>query len=199
MSETGADLALAKRVLRKAALGRRTEARRRYGAGVPEAAMAARLAESGLIGQAGIVAAWLAIGEEIDALGVLAGVGLGDGPVALPVMVAKGQPLEFRLWSAGEPLAERMWGIREPLDGAHEVEPDVLLVPLLAFDGQCRRLGYGGGFYDRTLARLRALKPVRAIGLAFDEAEVDIVPRGAYDEPLDHVLTPTRLVTRTPG
>jgi len=199
MSDTSADLALAKRALRKAALSRRTEARRLYGSAAPEAAMAARLAETGLIGQAGVVAAWLAIGEEIDALAVLAGVGLGQGPVALPVMVAKGQPLAFRLWSAGEPLVERMWGIREPLDSAREVEPDVLLVPLLAFDGRCQRLGYGGGFYDRTLARLRAIKPIRAIGLAFDEAEVDIVPRGAYDEPLDHVLTPTRLVTRTPG
>ena len=74
---------------------------------------------------------------------------------------------------------------------APAVDPDVVLCPLLAFDRTGHRLGYGGGFYDRTLARLRALKPVVAIGLAYDEQRVDAVPHLDYDERLDWVLTPT--------
>ncbi|MEZ5844674.1 MAG: 5-formyltetrahydrofolate cyclo-ligase [Hyphomicrobiaceae bacterium] len=199
MSDSGAGIVEAKRDMRTSALARRGAARARHGAAVPEAAMAIRLAAAGLLGTSDVVAAWLAIGEEIDAMAVLAGIGRGDEPVGLPTMVAKGQPLVFRLWRPGEPLAERMWGIREPLPEAREAEPDVLLVPLLAFDGHCRRLGYGGGFYDRTLGRLRKVKQICAIGLAFDEVEVDSVPCAAYDEPLDHVLTPTRLLTRPLG
>jgi 5-formyltetrahydrofolate cyclo-ligase len=71
------------------------------------------------------------------------------------------------------------------------LEPDILLVPLLAFDGRGRRLGYGGGFYDRTLAGLRARKPIAAVGLAYDEQRIDEVPHLDYDEMLDWVLTPS--------
>ena len=84
-----------------------------------------------------------------------------------------------------------MWGIREPLPTAPLVEPDVLLSPLLAFDARGYRLGYGGGFYDRTLARLRGIKTVVAIGLALDEQKVDAVPHADYDERVDWVLTPS--------
>ncbi len=118
----------------------------------------------------------------------LAGEGYG---LCLPVMEAKGKPLLFRAWSPGDPLEEVMWGIREPLKTAAVVEPDIVLGPLLAFDVHGYRLGYGGGFYDRTLARLRALKPVVAIGIALDEQKVDAVPHADYDERLDWVLTPS--------
>ena len=70
--------------------------------------------------------------------------------------------------------------------------PDVLLVPLLAFDRNGWRLGYGGGFYDRTLAGLKARKPVIAVGIAYDELEVDAVPHESYDQRLDWVFTPSR-------
>jgi 5-formyltetrahydrofolate cyclo-ligase len=111
--------------------------------------------------------------------------------LSLPVMEGKGRPLIFRAWTPGDPLAEVTWGIREPLPAAPVVEPDVVLVPLLAFDHAGHRLGYGGGFYDRTLERLRAAKPVVAIGLAYDEQRVDSVPHHDYDQRLDWVLTPS--------
>lgn len=148
------------------------------------------------IGFAGVappawVSGFLPIGEEIDPAPLmlrLAGEGYG---LCLPVMEAKGKPLLFRAWKPGDPLAEVMWGIREPLASAPLVEPDVVLGPLLAFDAAGYRLGYGGGFYDRTLARLRRLKPVTAVGLALDEQRVDAVPHEDYDERLDWVLTPS--------
>jgi 5-formyltetrahydrofolate cyclo-ligase len=83
------------------------------------------------------------------------------------------------------------WGIVEPLPDKPAVDPDVLIVPLLAFDKRGYRLGYGGGFYDRTLARLRAVKPVITVGVAYDEQEVDVVPTDVYDQQLDWMLTPS--------
>jgi 5-formyltetrahydrofolate cyclo-ligase len=84
-----------------------------------------------------------------------------------------------------------VWGIPEPKADKPVLEPNVLLVPLLAFDARGGRLGYGGGFYDRTLAGLRAKKPIVAIGLAYDEQQVDAVPHLDYDQRLDWVLTPS--------
>jgi 5-formyltetrahydrofolate cyclo-ligase len=84
-----------------------------------------------------------------------------------------------------------VWGIAEPKADKPQVEPDVVLVPLLAFDRRGWRLGYGGGFYDRTLAGLRRRKPIVAVGLAYDGQEVDAVPRLEYDQRLDWVLTPS--------
>jgi 5-formyltetrahydrofolate cyclo-ligase len=138
-----------------------------------------------------VVSGFLAIGEEIDPAPLMLRL-LAEGyGLCLPVMEAKGKPLIFRTWKPGDPLAETMWGIREPLPEAPAVDPDVILGPLLAFDNAGYRLGYGGGFYDRTLARLRALKPIVSIGIAFDEQRVDAVPHVDYDERLDWVLTPT--------
>lgn len=88
-------------------------------------------------------------------------------------------------------MAPAAWGIAEPLDDKPEVDPDVVLVPLLAFDARGHRLGYGGGFYDRTLNRLRKSKRIVAVGLAYDEQRVDEVPVESYDEKLDWVLTPS--------
>lgn len=117
---------------------------------------------------------------------------LRDGhSLCLPVMVGKGKPLVFRRWAPGDPLIDRLWGIREPALSAPEMVPDVLMVPLLAFDRRGWRLGYGGGFYDRTLQTLRASKPILAVGLCYGEQEVDAVPHLDYDQPLDWVLTPS--------
>jgi 5-formyltetrahydrofolate cyclo-ligase len=87
-----------------------------------------------------------------------------------------------------------VWGIREPDESAPVVEPDVLLVPLLAFDRTGARLGYGGGFYDRTLRGLRDRKSIVTIGLGYASQEVDAVPHLDYDERLDWVLTPEGLI-----
>ena len=112
-------------------------------------------------------------------------------PLALPVMQGKGKPLLFRAWQPGEATAAGVWGIAEPTPDKPVVEPEILLVPLLAFDRKGWRLGYGGGFYDRTLRGLRALKPIVAVGIGYDEQCVDAVPHLDYDERLDWVLTPS--------
>ncbi|WP_083567317.1 5-formyltetrahydrofolate cyclo-ligase [Hyphomicrobium sp. CS1GBMeth3] len=138
-----------------------------------------------------IVSGFLAIGNEIDPTPLIERL-IGEGyRICLPVMEGKGKPLVFRAWAPGEPLAETTWGIREPLPEAPVLEPDIVLGPLLAFDTAGYRLGYGGGFYDRTLARLRALKPIVSIGIGFDEQRVDAVPHVDYDERLDWILTPS--------
>jgi 5-formyltetrahydrofolate cyclo-ligase len=116
----------------------------------------------------------------------LAGAG---ATLALPVIAGRGKPLTMRAWRWNEPLAAGQWGIREPKPDAMEVEPDILLVPLLAFDRSGHRIGYGAGYYDLTIARLRARKPVTAIGLAFAAQEVSAVPTTPHDERLDLVLT----------
>ena len=108
---------------------------------------------------------------------------------ALPVVIAKNTPLVFRQWAPGDALILGRWDIQVPPEEAPEVLPDVLLVPLLAFDREGFRLGYGGGFYDRTLAKLRALKSVTAIGVAYSGQEVDAVPRDEFDQRLDWIMT----------
>jgi 5-formyltetrahydrofolate cyclo-ligase len=116
----------------------------------------------------------------------------GEGyRLALPVMQGKAKPLLFRAWAPGDLMNKAVWDIPEPKADKPQLEPDILLVPLLAFDASGGRLGYGGGFYDRTLARLRAMKPIVAIGLAYDEQRVNAVPHLDYDQRLDWVLTPS--------
>jgi 5-formyltetrahydrofolate cyclo-ligase len=116
----------------------------------------------------------------------------GEGFVlALPAMQGKGNPLLFRAWTPGDAMDSGLWGIAEPKADKAALEPDILIVPLLAFDRRGCRLGYGGGFYDRTLKGLRARKAVVAVGLAHEEQEVDAVPHLDYDQRLDWVLTPS--------
>lgn len=138
-----------------------------------------------------VVSGFSAIKDEIDAgplLHRLAGEGFR---LALPVMQGKGKPLLFRAWAPGDEMGSATWGIAEPLPSRAVLEPDVVLVPLLAFDAQGYRLGYGGGFYDRTLAKLRARKPIVAVGVAYDELRIDAVPHLDYDQRIDWVLTPS--------
>ena len=111
--------------------------------------------------------------------------------LALPVMQGKGNPLLFRAWMPGDAMDSGVWGIAEPKADKPAVEPDILLMPLLAFDRHGWRLGYGGGFYDRTLHGLRLRKAVVAVGLGYDEQEIEAVPHLDYDQRLDWVLTPS--------
>jgi 5-formyltetrahydrofolate cyclo-ligase len=110
--------------------------------------------------------------------------------IALPVAPPPGKPLYFRSWTPGEPLERHRFGMLEPPAHLPVLRPDALLVPLLAFDRRGYRLGYGGGYYDRTLEGLRKTGGCIAIGLAFCEQEVDAVPHDAYDQPLDCIVTP---------
>ncbi|MGQ0486640.1 MAG: 5-formyltetrahydrofolate cyclo-ligase [Hyphomicrobiales bacterium] len=114
----------------------------------------------------------------------------GEGWVtAMPVVIGEGLPLVFRAWAPGDPTMPGIWDIAAPLETAAEVSPDVLLVPMLAFDRRGYRLGYGGGFYDRTLGKLRALKRIMAIGVAYAAQEMAEVPHGEFDQPLDWIMT----------
>jgi 5-formyltetrahydrofolate cyclo-ligase len=109
--------------------------------------------------------------------------------IALPVVVGRGKPLVFRRWRDGDDMDSGPFGIAEPKAAAEDLSPDVLLVPLLSFDRAGRRLGYGGGFYDRTLRRLRAQKPITAIGVAYAAQEVSETPHGPGDEQLNWIVT----------
>jgi 5-formyltetrahydrofolate cyclo-ligase len=114
--------------------------------------------------------------------------------LALPVVAGRGKPLVMRAWTFGAPLAAGVWGIREPKADAPEVAPDILLVPLLAFDRAGHRIGYGAGYYDMTIKALRAQKPVVAVGLAFVAQEVGTVPATPRDARLDLVLTEREVI-----
>lgn len=137
------------------------------------------------------VSGYVAIGDEIDPAPLLAALASRGHALGLPVMAGKTEPLTFRAYAPGDTLAQLRWGIREPLANSAMLEPDILLVPLLAVDRAGYRLGYGGGYYDRTLRRLRAVRQVLAVGLAYDEQIIDAVPHLDYDEPLDAVLSPS--------
>jgi 5-formyltetrahydrofolate cyclo-ligase len=109
--------------------------------------------------------------------------------LALPVIAGREQPLLFRAWTADSQLLRGQLGIMEPSPQSATVAPDILLVPLAAFDRAGHRIGYGAGHYDRSLAQLRALKPVVALGLAFAVQEIDTIPSLPHDVRLDYVLT----------
>ena len=138
-----------------------------------------------------VVSGYAAIRDELNPLPLLKLLGAGGHPIALPVTAGKGKPLIFRAWEPGAPLKTGAFSVPVPGEDAAVLTPGIVLVPLLAFDTDGFRLGYGAGFYDRTLAGLRAKGSVTAIGIAFDEQRLEAVPRDAYDEPLDWVLTPS--------
>jgi 5-formyltetrahydrofolate cyclo-ligase len=109
--------------------------------------------------------------------------------LALPCIASRGQPLIMRAWTFGDAMVSSQWGILQPLPDAIEVAPDIVIVPLVAFDRAGHRIGYGAGYYDITLRALRANKKVIAIGIAFAAQEISQVPATERDERLDLVLT----------
>ncbi len=147
---------------------------------------AAEILADYLAGQGGkVLSGYMPMRTEIDPLPAMAA---HQGPVGVPVIVAKGTALRFREWSPGARMVEGAFKALIPEEGAW-VEPEVLIVPMLAFDARGFRLGYGGGFYDRTLEGLRAKGKVLAIGFAFAAQEVAEVPIDATDQRLDAVVT----------
>ncbi|MBL4916443.1 5-formyltetrahydrofolate cyclo-ligase [Szabonella alba] len=132
-----------------------------------------------------VLAGYMPMRTEIDPLPAMAA---HPGPVCVPVIDGRGRPLRFRQWTPGAAMVEGAFGAQIPAEGAW-LEPDVLIVPLLAFDARGFRLGYGGGFYDRTLEALRARHPVLAIGFAFAAQELPQVPLEPTDQPLDRIVT----------
>lgn len=122
---------------------------------------------------------------EIDPLPAMAA---HVGPVGVPVILAPATPLRFRAWGPEVKMVAGEFGALIPEEGPW-IDPQVVIVPMLAFDARGYRLGYGGGFYDRTLQGLRARHRVLAVGFAFAAQEVDEVPIDGYDQPLDAVVT----------
>ena len=123
-----------------------------------------------------IVSGFMPLKSEINPLPLLRKLAEAGATLALPVVAGKGKPLIMRAWGFGTPLASGVWGIREPMPDAPAVDPDILIVPLLAFDRRGYRLGYGAGYYDMTLTALRAKKPIVAIGIGYAAQEVDTIP-----------------------
>jgi 5-formyltetrahydrofolate cyclo-ligase len=113
--------------------------------------------------------------------------------LCLPTVLTPGAPLAFQRWAAGEELAADALGMRAPTRRAPFVTPDLVVTPLLAFDALGGRLGQGGGYYDRTLAELRARGQVCVLGLAWAGQEVERLPAETHDQPLDAVLTEREL------
>lgn len=118
------------------------------------------------------------------------------GPVAVPVIEAKATPLRFRAWHKDAPMIPGTFGALIPATGPW-LTPEILIVPLVAFDKTGARLGYGGGFYDRTLQALRAQNPVTAIGFALACQEQDNLPQEPTDERLDLIVTEHDTITPT--
>jgi 5-formyltetrahydrofolate cyclo-ligase len=185
LNSTNAD---PKAVLRRDALARRVKIDPAV-----RAAFSRRFAEEGLrlarLWRPGIVSAFHPLRDEPDTLLLLPALAEEGFSTALPVIVGRGSSLIFRRWRSGEPTREASMSIREPLEEAPVVDPDLLFVPLACFDRRGHRIGYGAGFYDLTLARLRSTKPVRAAGVAYGVCEIAAVPYESHDQTLDAVVT----------
>jgi 5-formyltetrahydrofolate cyclo-ligase len=176
-----------KQAMRDVALARRVALH----AATPDAAerMARNFVDLIPMAPGAVVSAFVAIGEETDPAPLIGLLRAKGHPIALPRVVKKGEKLAFHLYEAGAQLIPGVFGLFQPGKDWPEAVPDVLVIPLLAFDARGMRLGYGGGFYDRTLADLRASRNVLAVGFAFAGQEVEDVPHRDTDEPLDWVVT----------
>ena len=141
-----------------------------------------------------IVSGFMPLKSEINPLPLMRTLADAGAKLALPVVAGKGKPLTMRAFTFGDVLASGVWGIREPKPEAPEVFPDILLVPLLAFDRSGQRIGYGAGYYDMTITALRARKSVAAVGIAFAAQEVAQVPSTPRDARLDLVLTEREVI-----
>jgi 5-formyltetrahydrofolate cyclo-ligase len=140
-----------------------------------------------------VVAGFWPMKEELDIRPLMVELLNKRCELALPVVTAKGQPLLFRAWRPDDALEQGVFNTLQPSPRSEVLEPDVLIIPLLACDKEGWRLGYGGGFYDRTLNVLRKRRKVLAIGVAFDDQLIaEEVPHGPDDERLDWLLTDRR-------
>jgi 5-formyltetrahydrofolate cyclo-ligase len=164
--------------------------------GEHRAAAAQAIAGRGLpfeITPGAVVAGYSPIRSEVDPAPLMRKLAAQGAQLALPVITARGQSLRFRVWSADDRLLQGPLGILEPSPAAAEITPDIVLVPLAAFDRAGHRIGYGAGHYDRTLAQLHKSKGFAAIGLAFAAQQVKTVPALQHDVALDYVLTETKV------
>jgi 5-formyltetrahydrofolate cyclo-ligase len=138
------------------------------------------------IAKQAIVAGYHPFRDEADPRGLMSALAALGHPLALPCVITSRQALVFRRWRMGDALTANIYGIAEPAASAAEVLPAAVLVPLLAFDASGHRLGYGGGYYDRTF---EALAGVRIIGVAYSGQEVPTLPREPHDHRLDLIVS----------
>lgn len=147
------------------------------------------------IGDAGIVAAYMAFGDEIDPMPALAAMHAQGLVTALPHVADRSTPMRFLRWSPGEPLIPGAFGILQPSADAPEIKPDLILAPLVGFDRAMRRLGQGAALYDRAFARFPR---ARRIGLAWSVQEADRIPADHWDVPLHAVATEQEWIESEP-
>ena len=136
-----------------------------------------------------VVSGYSPIRNEIDPAPLMRKLAEAGAKLALPAVMARGKSLAFRAWSPDDRLMLGPLGILEPSPAAAELIPDIMLVPLAAFDPEGHRIGYGAGHYDYTLAHLRKIKAITAIGIAFAVQQIKAVPALPHDVALDYVLT----------
>ena len=141
-----------------------------------------------------IVSGFMPLKSEINPLPLLRKLADAGARLALPAIAGRGKPLTMRAYAFGDDFARGQWGIREPKPEQPEVFPDVLIVPLACFDRAGHRIGYGAGYYDMTIHRLRKMKKVIAVGIAFAAQEIAKVPATDRDERLDLVLTEREII-----
>lgn len=147
-----------------------------------------------LAGYRGVpVSGYMAMRTEIDPTAAMEEAS-AHGPVGVPVIIGKGQPLRFRLWEPGCAMIAGEFGAQIPETGDW-MEPEIVIVPLVAFDRRGGRLGYGGGFYDRTLEQLRSRRSTLAIGFAYAAQEAESLPLEPTDQPLDLIVTEQGIIT----
>lgn len=136
-----------------------------------------------------VVSGYAPLKSEIDPMPLLRRLAQRGHVITLPFVEAPDRPLRFKRWRPGDPLVTGQFGARHPAGRADFLEPDTLIIPLVAFDSDGYRLGRGGGFYDRTIAELKARKAVQTVGLAFSTQLILRVPRETHDERLDWIVT----------
>ena len=181
------DLAARKAEARKLAFARRKAAHAQAGPG------SAGLLSSVLAGYRGVpLAGYMPIRTEISPLAAMEEAA-AHGPVGVPVITGEGQPLKFSRWSPDGTMREGPFGAQIP-EKDDFFEPEILIVPLVAFTTHGDRLGYGGGFYDRTLEVLRGKRATLAIGFAFSAQEAESLPMEPTDQPLDLIVTEAQII-----
>ena len=182
------DLVAQKSSLRKMLSTRRADAHKTLKNSAPDAVAVHVRAIAGDL-ETATASAFYPYLSEIDTRPALQTLADTGWKTALPVVEGEGLPLTFRAWVPGGPTEPGAWNIPIPPKSAETVSPDLMLVPLLAFDRAGYRLGYGGGFYDRTIAALRKTRNVTTVGVAYAAQEVDIVPHDGHDARLDWIVT----------
>jgi len=180
-----------KAALREAALAERNRAAEAAGPKAP-LTIARRLLGDFVFMKGAVIAGYAAIRGEVDPFPLMAALAAQGHDLCLPQ--TQGKQLIFRAWRPGEPLVISRYNIPEPDSKSRERRPDLIVVPVVAFDRHGYRMGYGGGYYDRYLAEHRPKRTVRAIGIAFAGQEVEELPHEETDQRLDAVVTESRVI-----